>query len=162
MTEPEQKEQMETEQVPAPEELSQRKKNIAVAYVNNELKEGLTVQEFCRKHGLSSATLTKWNKDVVFTKYIQNLKGEAISSDELKAYEVVKQKILERVNSANPTEKDIQLFLDNFDYVVKYQQQKAMEKLGINKAGETTSDMKTIDEKKNRLLKRLKGTDTDE
>lgn len=145
------------EEIKPPESLSERKIAIAKARVHNELNEGLNQEDFCRKYGLSTATLHKWMKEVDFTRYIQDLKGEVISSDELKAYEVVKRHILERVNSANPSEKDINLYLDNFDYVVKYQQQIAMEKLGINKTGEASTDNRTVEQKKQTLLSRLKG-----
>lgn len=147
---------MDINEVEAPKELSTRQINIARAIVENELKEGLTQQDFCRKHSMSSATLAKWRKDVTFSGFVSDLKGEIISSSELQAYEVVKRHILQRVNSANPTDKDIQMFMENFDYVVKYEQQKAMEKLGINKQGENVSNTKSLAEKKAGLLQRLK------
>lgn len=145
------------DEVKAPDSLSERQIMIAKELVNNDLNEGLPQADFCRKHNLSTATLAKWNKDIDFSKYIQDLKGEVISSDELKAYEVVKRHILERVNSANPSDKDIQMYIDNFQYVVKYQQQKQMEKLGIDvKTGKSTNPV-DIEERKKSLLHRLKG-----
>ncbi|WP_200411246.1 phBC6A51 family helix-turn-helix protein [Virgibacillus salexigens] len=142
--------------VPVPTGLTERQQNIAKAWVDNELNDGLTVQEFCRKNSLSSATLSKWNKDIDFSKYVQDLKGEVISSDEIRAYEVVKKHILERVNSANPSDKDIQMFTDHFQYVVKYEQHKAMEKLGIAPNGQPSRDNRTLQEKKEALFRRLK------
>lgn len=145
------------EDVKPPVQLSDRQIDIAKALVNNELNEKLTQLDFCKKHSLSSATLSKWNKDAIFSKYVMDLKGEVISQDEIQAYEIVKRHILARVNSNNPTEKDINLYLDNFQWVIKYMQQKEMEKLGINKNGKASNDARTLDEKRNVLLSRLKG-----
>ncbi|WP_163971816.1 phBC6A51 family helix-turn-helix protein [Oceanobacillus halotolerans] len=144
--------------VKVPPQLTERQAHIAREWVDNEMNTGLTINQFCSKHSLSSATFTKWkNTNIDFQTYCQALKGELISSDELRAYEVVKRHILERVNSANPTEKDINMFIENFDYVVKFQQAKAMQKLGINNKGEASTDTRTVEEKKASLLSRLKG-----
>lgn len=144
--------------VKPPEKLTERKVKVAKAWVNNELNERLPQSEFCKKYNLSTATLAKWKgEDIDFQNYVKALKGELISNDEVRAYQVAKQHIINRVNSDNPTEKEIQQFLEHFDYVVQYEKQKAMESLGINKYGEASNDARTLEQKRNVLLSRLKG-----
>ncbi len=144
-------------EVKPPEQLNDRQITIAKEWVNNELNARLPQSEFCKNHNLSTATLAKLRKENIdFQNYVKALKGELISNDEVRAYQVAKQHIINRVNSDSPTEKEIQQFLEHFDYVVQYEKIKAMDALGINKAGESTSNNKSVEEKKTMLLNRLK------
>jgi hypothetical protein len=147
------------EAVPVPQSLSDRQIKVAKAWVQNEMNEGLNQSDFCRKLNLSTATLHKWLKDIAFSKYVQDLKGQVISEDEILAYHAVKRHILQRVQKQNPTDKDIQLFTENFEYVIRHEQQKAMEKLGITPEGKQ-DDSRSIEDKKAALLQRLQNKNT--
>ncbi|WP_010530919.1 phBC6A51 family helix-turn-helix protein [Lentibacillus jeotgali] len=139
-----------------PEKLTERQVKIAKAWVQNGLNNRLPQGEFVKKFNMSTATLSKWLKNPDFSAYVQELKGELISSDELRAYDVVKKHILARVNSDNPTEKEINMYLEHFDYVVQYEKQKAMQRMGITEKGKPSDD-RTVEDKKASLLTRLKS-----
>lgn len=142
--------------VKPPEKLNDRQIKIAKAWMENEIGDRLPQSEFCKKHGLSTATLSKWkNENIHFQSYVQTLKGEAIPNDEVTAYHVIKRDILKRINSGNYTDAERDFYMNHFKHVIEYEKQKAMRELGINPDNPAGEDTRTVDEKKATLLSRL-------
>lgn len=145
------------DKIPVPEGLKERQIKVAKEYViDKQTKEGFTIGDFCKDRNLSTATFYKWMEDYKFNSYIQNLQGEFITDDERQAYQVVKKKIMQRATSKNASLKEIELFLETFDYVVQDENHKALEKLGINPNKQNgNTDTRTVEQKKQALLNRL-------
>lgn len=137
------------------EKLSHRQIKIAEAWVQNGLHERLSQEEFCRRYSLSTATLAKWkNINIDFQNYVNELKGSVITGDEITAFNVIKRDILKRINTGNYTDTEREFYMKHFKHVIDYENQKAMDKLGITASGELTT--KSVEQRKNILLQRLK------
>jgi len=141
-------------EIKAPASLSEEQISMAKAFVAERHQTGISVADFCAKHGKSTATWYEWQKDESFKSYLIALGGSIISDDEREAYQTVKKKIMSEATKANAGVKEIQLFLDNFSYIVEAEKQERMRELGIVPEHEK-QQQKTIEEKKAILLKRL-------
>ncbi|PWW20225.1 putative insertion element HTH domain-containing protein [Cytobacillus oceanisediminis] len=148
----------ENNEAKAPDTLSDEQIRIAKAFVSERHEKGIGVTEFCSKYRISTKTFYEWRKNEVFESYLVALGGSIISDDERQAYQLVKKKIMAEATKANAGVREIQLFLDNFSYVVEAEKQERMKELGITPAHERQSE-KSVEEKKLGLLARLKTAD---
>lgn len=148
----------EENQIHVPKSLNENQVKLAQAFVQARHTTGIGVAEFCSKHGISTATWygESYMKNPVFESYLTALGGSIISDSEAAAYQIVKKKIMQEATKANAGTREIQLFLDNFSYIVEAEKQQRMRELGIQPAHEQV-EQKTLEEKKASLLSRLKG-----
>ncbi|PAE06404.1 hypothetical protein CHI12_16650 [Terribacillus saccharophilus] len=147
----------EMNEVPVPAELKERQVTLAKAYVKDKHELGLGVTDFCSKYSVSTATWYKWLDNPKFERYINELQGNIISDSEKEAYHIVKKKIMQMATKKDASVKEIELFNQHFSYVIESEKREAMQKLGITPEGEKGNDTRTLAEKKNVLLSRLKG-----
>jgi len=151
------------DKIPVPEGLKERQIKIAKQYViDKQTKEGFTVNGFCKDRNISTATFYKWMDDYKFSSYINALQGEFITDDERQAYQIVKKRIMQMATSKNASLKELEMFMDAFDYVVQAEKIEAMKKLGINPNNQNANtDTRTVEQKKRILLNRLKGVENE-
>ena len=149
--------QTKIKEIPIPNQLTDRQITIAQSYVIDRHEKGLTIAEFCDKHSLGTATLYKWQKEnKEFNNYLNALQGNIIGDDEREAYQKVKRKIMELATAKNAGVKEIQLFTDHFQEVVQAEKREALRKLGISSDGNASSDVRTVEEKRQSYLKGYK------
>lgn len=146
----------EMNDVPIPEGLKERQIRLARAFSKDKHELGITIKDFTRKHSMSTATWYSWLENPVFEKYLNDLQGNVITDDERAVYHKVKKKIMAMATAKNAGVKEIELFNQHFSYVIEAEKRDAMQKLGINSTGSNT-DTRTVEQKKARLLQRLKG-----
>lgn len=144
-------------EVTVPGELNERQVTLAKAYVKDKHELGVGVSDFCSKYSVSTATWYKWLDNPKFDRYINNLQGNIISDSEKEAYHIVKKKIMQMATKKDASVKEIELFNQHFSYVIEAEKRKAMKELGLTPEGEKGNANRTLAEKKNVLLSRLKG-----
>ncbi|MGE6630748.1 phBC6A51 family helix-turn-helix protein [Bacillus sp. NPDC077027] len=148
----------EQKQIPVPSGITEEQARLAKLYVMERHQSGISVGDFCSKHGISTATWygESYMKNQVFESYLTALGGTVVSADEQEAYQIVKQKIMQMATKQSAGVKEIQLFLENFSHVVEADKQSRMKELGIVPEHEK-GQFKTVEERKASLLARLKG-----
>ncbi|MGP4071303.1 phBC6A51 family helix-turn-helix protein [Piscibacillus sp. B03] len=142
--------------------LKERQIRLAKAFVKDTHELGLGVTDFTKKYNVSTKTWYEWLKNPKFERYINDLKGHIISDDEKEAYHIVKKKIMANATKRDASPKEIEQFLDTFEYVVQAEKMEAMKKLGINPDTNNSSDARTLEQKKLGLLDRLKPAEPQE
>lgn len=144
-------------EIPVPDSLSTEQVNLAKAFVAERYETGISVNDFITKHGKSTATWygDKYMKNPVFESYLKALGGAIVSDESWETYELVKKKIEKLATAEKAGVKEIQLYLQAFDFMVQADRQKQMSKLGIVPAHEKGTE-KTLEERKANLLSRLK------
>ncbi|MFS0637897.1 phBC6A51 family helix-turn-helix protein [Mesobacillus foraminis] len=144
-------------EIKAPASLNDEQIRLAKAFTAERHQTGISISDFCTKQGISTATWYKWKEDVIFSSYLTALGGTIISDDEREAYQIVKKKIMTEATKANAGVREIQLFLDNFSYIVEAEKQERMKELGIQPEYMKNEKQLSVEEKKASLLQRLKG-----
>lgn len=133
--------------------LHERQIDLAKSYTYRKKYEGITISDFCSKGNVSSGTWYAWVKLKAFQHYLDMLNGAVTETNEMEAYEVVKQRVLELATEKNADIKAINLYTEFFKEVVDYQRMKARQALGLSGG----VDGRTIKEKRDTLLSRLKN-----
>jgi hypothetical protein len=152
----------EIKKIAEPSSLNTEQINLAKAYVQERHEKGISISEFLSNKGKSTKTWYKWLEDEVFSSYLKALGGTVVSDSEREAYQIVKQKIMQMATKSNASVKEVELFLNNFSYVVEAEKQERMKELGIVPAHEKAHSEKSVEQRKLSLLGRLKlGTDTE-
>jgi predicted DNA-binding protein len=130
---------------------------VAKYYATNRLTDGFTKEKMFKHFSMSSKTYYKWLENESYQKYINEMEHLLLPEDELEAFRKMKLKVMAFADKQSVSSAEIKMFMDFFGYVAKADEKIQSEKLGINKDG-TTSTPKSVEEKKNLLLQRLKGT----
>lgn len=142
--------------IPAPSTLSENMVSFAKKYVKLRIVDGLAIGEICKTLGISTKTFYSWQENEAFSSYLKALEGAFITDDEVDAYNKVRQYILKMVSKDNPSDKHVEMFLKHFNHVVESENHKRMQQLSIN-TNATSSNFKTVEERKASLLARLKS-----
>ncbi|WP_368298544.1 phBC6A51 family helix-turn-helix protein [Cytobacillus firmus] len=140
--------------VAVPVKLSPQKAQLARLFAKEKLLEGFTVSNFCSDNGISTKTWYEWMEEADFKSYLNQVQSAIIPDDEREAFQQLKKHILKLPYKQNPTPKEIEMFMDVFGYVAEADKRERMEALGIS--DEKKPDIKTLEEKRNSLLSRLK------
>ena len=143
--------------VPVPKGLdSIQQIEIAKAYSKAQMKEGFTIEGFCKDQHISTKTFYKYKENPAFTKYLGDLVTSLAPEDEMQAYEKMKQHVLKFADKEKPTLPEMKLFFDQFDYLREADRQKQMEKLGLNKSlSDSSVPEVSIEERKTILFAKL-------
>ncbi|QPC47363.1 phBC6A51 family helix-turn-helix protein [Mangrovibacillus cuniculi] len=152
----EQKTEQHVNAIKPPASLSVQQVELAKKFVKAKMLEGFTVGGFCKENRLSTSTWYEWQESADFKKYMDEVQSAVIPSDERDAFQAMKKHILKLAYLQNPTPKQVELFMDTFEYVAEADKKERMKALGISDEAKG-SDEKTIEEKRKRLLTRLKG-----
>ncbi len=136
-------------EIPVPPTLSENMVSFAKKYVKLRIVDGLAIGEICKTLGVSTKTLYSWQENETFNSYLKKLEASFVTDDEIEAYAKVRKHILKMVSKENPTDKHVEMFLRHFPHVVEAENQKRMDKLGINKK---TTSHPTVEEMKASLL----------
>lgn len=143
--------------VPVPKGLSAKQIKIAKHNAIERMKDGYTIGGFCKEFNVSTATFYKWLDIPEFNKYLTALSGAIIPDDEMQAYRMMKKHVAKLAYKQNPTPKEVELFMDVYGYLVEHDKRKQAEKLGLNKPVSDKADNRTVEEKRNALLNRLRN-----
>lgn len=130
---------------------------VAKYYVTNKLKDGFTKEKMFKHFSMSSKTYYKWMENKDYKKYINEMEHILLPQDELEAVQKMKKKVMAFADKQSVSSAELKLFMDVFGYVVEADNRIQAEKLGISKDGNGSSTPKSVEEKKNLLLERLKG-----
>lgn len=139
------------------DKLSKRQVDIAKAYTIEKMKEKFTINGFCKDFNNSSKTWYEWIEITEFSSYLTALSNAIIPDDARMALKQLKKHLLKIPYKQNPTPKEIEMFMDVFSYVVEADKREQMEKLGLNKKLTDKVDNRTLEEKCNSLLQRLRN-----
>ncbi|TYS87504.1 phBC6A51 family helix-turn-helix protein [Rossellomorea aquimaris] len=130
---------------------------VAKFYVTNKLKNGFTKEKMFKHFSMSSKTFYKWMENEAYQKYINEMAHILLPEDELQAVQKMKKKVMAFADKQSVSSAEMKMFMDVFGYVVEADNRIQAQKLGISKDGTGTSAPKSVDEKKQLLLQRLKG-----
>lgn len=143
--------------VEVPKGLSTRQIQIAKHYTIEKMKQGFTINAFCKEFSVSTKSWYEWINEPSFNEYLTALSNAVIPDDEAEAYQQMKKHILRIAYKQNPTPKEIELFMSVFSYHAEADKRYQMEKLGLNKEQSGKVDNRTIEERRNVLLSRLRS-----
>lgn len=149
---------MEKPEVYIPPTISKDMADFAKKFVKLRFVDGLSIGDICKELKISTQTFYKWKEIDAFNEYLKALEATYVSADEVEAYDKVRQYILKMVSKDNPSDKHVEMFLKHFNHVVESENYKRMQQLGIN-TNATSSNFKTVDERKASLLGRLMKND---
>ncbi|MGG3926881.1 phBC6A51 family helix-turn-helix protein [Metabacillus fastidiosus] len=145
--------------VPVPVGIDKKMVDVAKDYVTSRLKEGFTMTDMFKRHGISSKSFYDWKREKPeYEEYINQLSETLIDTNELEAVRKMKKKILAYADKSNVTANEMKIFMDTFSYIFQADARIQSEKLGLNQsAGSTGGDsFKSLEERKASLLSRLK------
>lgn len=142
--------------IKVPSKLSDRQVQICKLYASKKLEEGFTVGSFCKSQGMSTATFYKYMEDELFSSYLKEVSDAIIPADELQAFQLLKKKVLKIAEKDSPSLAEINLFMTTFPYLVSYDNRMRSSALGLDDESIKKGNTKTIQERKESLLKRLK------
>ncbi|XRD24529.1 phBC6A51 family helix-turn-helix protein [Lysinibacillus fusiformis] len=145
-------------EIPVPPTLSENMVSFAKKYVKLRIVDGLAIGEICKKLGTSTKTLYSWQENEAFNSYLKTLEASYVNEDEIEAYNHVRKHILKMVSKENPSDRHVDMFIKHFSHVVEAENHKRMHRLGIN-TNATSSNFKTVEERKASLLGRLMKND---
>lgn len=145
-------------EIPVPPTLSENMVSFAKKYVKLRIVDGLAIGEICNELGTSTKTFYKWEKIDAFNEYLKALEASYITENEVDAYNHVRKHILKMVSKDNPSDRHVDMFIKHFSHVVEAENRKRMQQLGIN-TNATSSNFKTVEERKACLLGRLMKND---
>ncbi|MFE1246070.1 hypothetical protein ACFW35_18325 [Fictibacillus sp. NPDC058756] len=143
--------------IEVPDTLSEHHVNFARKLVKAQMTEGHTVLGFCTANNMSTKTYYEYMENPALKHYMGQIQDVIIPSDEKLAYEQLKKHLLKIPYKANPTPKEIELFTDTFSYVIEADKRQRMAELGLNDSSISSSG-KSVEERKAKLLSRLKGS----
>lgn len=143
--------------VEVPKGLSARQVKLAKYYTIEKLKQGHTINNFCKEFSVSTKSWYEWINIPEFNSYLTALSNATLPEDESLAYQMMKKHVAKMAHKQNPTPKEIELFFNVFSYHVEADKRNQMEKLGLNKPQTGNTDARTVEERKNALLNRLQG-----
>lgn len=144
------------DKVKVPHSLSERQITLAKAYAQDKFDTNINVIDFCSKYKVGSATWSKWQKDEVFESYLVACSGSLVPEDKWEIYNKVKKGIEKLATSNGAGIKEYELYLKTFDFMVKADNQKQMQDLGISPSHERI-EVISIEERKRNLLSRLQN-----
>lgn len=152
----------EEQKVPVPSSLNAKQTKIAQAYATEQMKSDFTIADFCSRQSISTKTFygDNYKGNPIFMKYVDALLHEAIPDDEMVAFRKMKRHLLKLAEKENPTTKEIQMFMDSFDYLREADKRQQMDRLGLT-PNQTTSGSFGIDttltteQRKKNLMDRL-------
>lgn len=139
-----------------PISLTDRQVANAKRYVQAKMHDGHTIGNFCSENKISTKTWYTWMEEDAFKSYLNQIADAVVPTNEKDAYAKIKLKILQIAEKTNPSIKEIELFTDTFSYVVEADKRERMVAMGMTDA---PTEAKTIDERKEQLLKRLHAKD---
>jgi hypothetical protein len=150
--------------VSVPYGLDEKQIRVAQDLVVSRLQDGFTITDFCSRNGISTKTFYQYKEQEAFNQYVEALNEVLIPSDVLSAVEKFRLKVMQFVEKESMSKDEMATFYNMFKPIIDASNRMEAEKLGLNvTAGSgTTNSADSLEEKKKRLLTRLKGNDGNE
>lgn len=144
--------------VEVPSGLDDKQAERARMYVEGTVIKGMVQKDFCTAYGISSATLhsERHLKNPLWNKYVHALTQEVVGGDDISDHLFIAEKIKNDAMKPNAGKQEYEMYLKAWGFMFDImKQQKELEYKYDNKTGNI--DTRTVDEKKQTLLHRLKG-----
>jgi hypothetical protein len=142
--------------VPVPYGVTGQMVAVGKYFVTNKLKDGFTKEKMFKHFSMSSKTFYKWLENKDYQGYITAMECLLLPEDELEAVRKMKKKIMAFADKSNVSASEMKLFADVFGYIFQADAKIQSEKLGLTNSNGSSVPV-SVDEKKSRLLERLKG-----
>lgn len=140
-----------------PSKLTDKQVMLAKSFAGRKLEDGFTVGNFCKSHGMSTATWYVYMENYDFANYLREVSDAIIPNDEKEAYAKIKKKIMQISEKDNPSIKELELFNSTFSYVIEADKRERIEALGLSDESIKAGSFKTVAERKASILSRLQG-----
>jgi len=144
--------------VEIPQGLDEKQAERARLFVEGTVMKGLTQTDFCKSYGISSGTLhnERHLKNPIWNKYVHNLTKEVVNGDDVSDHLFIAEKIKNEAMKPNAGKQEYEMYLKAWGFMFDIMKQQKERELGFTD-GKMASDTKTVEEKKQSLLSRLKG-----
>lgn len=143
--------------VPVPAGVDEKMVAVAKDYVTTRLKEGFKMESLFARNNIAGKTYYKWLKNAEYERYINEMADVLIPSDELQAVRKFRRKVMAYADKESLTAGEMKLFKDVFEPIIEADIRLQMTKLGLNNEGSGSDTPRSLSEKRNLLLQRLKG-----
>lgn len=144
--------------VAIPQGLDSKQVERAKLFVEGTVIKGLTQTEFFKQYGISSGTIhnERHLKNPLWNKYVHNLTKEVIDGDDISDHLYIAEKIKNEAMKPNAGKQEYEMYLKAWGFMFDIMKQQKEKELGYV-SGTGSLDTRTVEEKKQSLLSRLKG-----